>query len=155
MKAAAPAPSARVYLADHVAAKGGEVQSTYGPRIGWNELQRILQDRDFVRYPCEIAFDAGPLEPGELAYPSPKGDNPEDGFTLFIHPFFALDPVRVPLIALYQLVAVNYGGFASPEDAEIFASEALGMGREPYYEMLCAMADEIGAPPEAQGCGCH
>jgi hypothetical protein len=155
MKPAEPAANARVSLADHVAAKGAEVRSRYGPRIGWNELQRILADRDFVRYPCEIAFDAGPLEQGELAFPSPKGENPEDGFTLHIHPFFALDPVRVPLIALYQIVAVNYGGFASPDDAEIFASEALGMGREPYYEMLCAMADEIGAPPQAEGCGCH
>lgn len=146
----APAPGdARQSLNAHVAAKGAEIRAKYGPCIGWAELQRILADRDFVRYPCQLAFDAGPLQPGELAYPRPKGRLPEDGFTLCVHPHFALDPSRVPLLALYQLVAVNYGAFASPDDAESFGAAALGLGREEYYRKLCALADEIadGAPP--------
>jgi hypothetical protein len=155
-----PTPEdARESLSDHVAARGAQIRAKYGPDIGWAKLQAILADRDFVRYPCELAFDVGPLLAGECAFPAPLGDRPEDGFRLCVHPYFSVDPGRVPLLALYQLVAVNYGAFASPQDAEIFGSAALGMPREEYYATLCAMTDEIsgGQPAEggnAPGCEC-
>jgi hypothetical protein len=133
----------RQSLAAHVAARGAEIRGKYGPRIGWSELQRILADRDCVRYPCDLAFDAGPLLPGEAAHPVQKGERPEDGFTLCVHPYFSVDPDRVPVIALYQLVLVNYGLFASPDDAEIFGAAVLGISREDYYSRLCALVDEI------------
>ena len=52
------------------------------------ERQRLMEDRACVRYPCEIVFDSGPLEPGECAHPVAKGDRPEDGFAMYVHPFF-------------------------------------------------------------------
>lgn len=134
---------ARESLSEHVAAKGAEIRAKYGPHIGWRQLQSILADRECVRYPCELAFDAGPLLPDECAFPVPLGDRPEDGFRLCVHPYFSVDPSRVPLLALYQLVAVNYGVFASPDDAEIFGCAVLGMPREEYYAALCSLADEI------------
>jgi hypothetical protein len=134
---------ARESLNAHVAARGAEIRAKYGPTIGWRQLQRILADRDCVRYPCELAFDAALLEPDECAYPHPKGERPEDGFVLFVHPYFSVDPSRVPLLALYQIVAINYGPFASPEDAEAFGAAVLGVSREQYYSYLCSMADEI------------
>jgi len=151
---------ARESLTAHVAAKGAEIRAKYGPTIGWSQLQRILADPAFVRYPCELAFDAAPLQPDECAYPAPRGERPEDGFRLCVHPYFSVDPARVPLLALYQLVAINYGAFASPDDAEAFGACALGMPREDYYEALCAMADEISTShlaregPEPRGCPC-
>lgn len=54
---------------------------------------------------------------------------------------------RVPLLVLYQLVLVNYGEFASAEDAECFGAAALGMAREEYYQGLCELADQIGGVP--------
>jgi hypothetical protein len=51
----------------------------------------------------------------------------------------------VPWLALYQLVLVNYGEFASPDDAEIFGAGALGIPREDYYRALCGMAYELAA----------
>src|SRR5271165_5408481 len=134
---------ARESLTAHVAAKGTEIREKYGPRIGWSQLQRILADSECVRYPCELAFDAAPLQPDECAYPVARGERPEDGFRLCVHPYFSAFPARVPLLALYQLVAINYGAFASPEDAEAFGAAALGMPRDDYYNALCAMADEI------------
>ncbi len=131
----------------HVAAKGVEIFGKYGPHIGWKELQLILKDDDCVRYPCEIVFDSASLQPGELANPTPKGDQPGDGFTMFVHPLFMTQLAQVPALVLYQLVLVNYGEFASPEDAETFGSSALGISKEEYYEILCELADEIG------GCG--
>jgi hypothetical protein len=134
---------ARLSLTAHVALKGREVQEKYGPRIGWTQVLQILEDREFVRYPCEIVFDAQPLLAGEPAHPVARGERPEDGFTLFVHPVFALQPDRIPYLALYQLVRVNYGEFASAEDAETFGAGALGLAREAYYQAVCALADEI------------
>jgi len=142
------ADDARQSLNAHVTAKGIELFEKYGPHLGWKELQLILKDRACVRYPCELVFDASALQPGECAYPRPKGDQPEDGFTLFIHPLFMTQLGRVPTLALYQLVLVNYGQFAAPEDAESFGAAALGLPRDQYYAELCELADQL------VDCGC-
>jgi len=135
----------RESLNAHVAAKGDEIHQKYGPHIGWTELQHILADRTCVRYPCEIVFDATPLQPGEFAYPVPKGDQPEAGFVMHVHPFFMTQLDQVPLLVLYQLVRVNYGEFAAPEDAETFGASALGLSPNYYYTRLCLMADQLPA----------
>ena len=155
------AADAKQSLNAHVAAKGTEIFAKYGPQIGWNELQAILSDRACVRYPCALVFDSSPLNPGECAYPEPKGERPEDGFTLFVHPIYMTQLGLVPHVALYQLVAVNYGEFASADDAETFACSALGLPREDYYRTLCGLADQLGADVEPamahasgpEGCG--
>src|SRR5262245_14328844 len=114
------AADAQQSLAAHVAIKGAELHQKYGPKIGWNELLRILQDRAFCRYPCEIVFDASALLPGELAHPLAKGAAPEAGFIMHVHPLLMTQLQRVVGVVLYQLVVVNYGEFASAHDAEAF-----------------------------------
>ncbi len=143
------ADDARQSLTAHVAAKGEEIHAQFGPHIGWNELQQILADRTHVRYPCEIVFDADQLQPGEFAHPVQKGEYPEDGFVMYVHPLLMTQLSRVPQAVLYPLVVVNYGEFASSEDAETFGAAALGMDREEYYRALCDLGDEIA---ECQGC---
>jgi hypothetical protein len=103
----------------------------------------MLQDRSAVRYPCEIVFDAAPLLDGEFAHPLPNGDDPEAGFKICVHPLFSTQPDRVPYLVLYQLVLVNYGPFASADDAETFGATVLGLPREAYYAALCEMADQL------------
>jgi hypothetical protein len=137
------APEARQSLNASAATIGAGIYHKYGPRIGWKQLLQILEDRTCVRYPCEIVFDAAPLQAGEFAHPVAKGDRPEDGFTLYVHPFFMTQLERVPLLALYQLVLVNYGAFVAPEDAEAFGAAALGLARDEYYHILCRVADEL------------
>ena len=129
----------------HVAVQGAEVFEKFGPHIGWNELLQILYDRACVRYPCEIVFDAGPLQAGEFACPIAKGERPEDGFKMYVHPFFATQLSRVPQLVLYQLVLVNYGDFASPDDAETFGAAALGISKEEYYRTLCDLAGQLSS----------
>jgi hypothetical protein len=138
------ADDARQSLNAHVAAKGAEIRERYGPSIGWQELLHLLEDRAQVRYPCTIVFDASPLNPGEFAHPVAQGDRPEDGFTIYVHPFFMSRREMVPCLVLYQLVLVNYGEFASPDDAEVFGASALGLTRDEYYATLCQLADQIG-----------
>jgi hypothetical protein len=151
------AEDARQSLTSHVEAKGIEVFIKYGPEMGWGELQRLLNDRAFVRYPCEIVFDVAHLLPGEFAHPVQKGVLPEDGFTMFVHPVFVLDLARVSPLVLYQLVAVNYGEFASSHEAETFGAAALGLTRDEYYALLCEGADQLGGSigdsHDAGGCG--
>jgi hypothetical protein len=136
---------ARQSLNEHLAARGQEIRAKYGPHIGWQELRKILEDRGCVRYPCEIIFDASPLQPGEFAHPVARSHRPEDGFTMYVHPCFMTRLAQVPGLVLYQLVLVNYGGFASAEDAETFGAAALGISRDEYYRALCEMADRVGA----------
>ena len=130
----------------HVSAKGDQIREKYGPHIGWNELRQVLEDRSLVRYPCAIVFDAAPLQEGEFAHPVANGERPEEGFNICVHPFFATQLSHVPYLVLYQLVLVNYGDFASSDDAEIFGANALGISKEDYYNALCEMADEIEKP---------
>jgi hypothetical protein len=142
----APPPSAqdaRQSLNARAAAIGEEICGKYGPRIGWTQLQQILADRSCVRYPCEIVFDAAPLQAGEFAHPVAKSGQPEDGFSMYVHPLFMTQLEQVPMLVLYQLVLVNYGAFAGPDDAETFGAAALGLSKDEYYETLCGLADEL------------
>jgi len=141
------AEDARQSLTAHVAAKGAEIRAKYGPHIGWRQLLQVLEDRACVRYPCDISFDAQPLQPGELAHPTGKGARPEDGFTMHVHPYFMTQPERVPSVVLYQLVLVNYGAFVSADDAETFGASVLGLSKDEYYEALCQMAGEVMGQP--------
>jgi hypothetical protein len=140
------ADDVRQSLNAHAAAKGAEICAHYGPDLGWPELLRLLDDRAHVRYPCAMVFDAAPLHPGEFAHPVAHSERPEDGFTICVHPFFLTRREQVPALVLYQLVLVNYGEFASPDDAEAFGAAALGLTRDEYYATLCQMADQV--------CGC-
>ncbi len=147
------AEDAKQSLAAHVAEKGAEIYQKYGPRIGWKELLRILEDRTCIRYPCEILFDTRPLQPGECAHPVPKGERPEDGFCLYVHPFLLSQLHFVPHLALYQLVLVNYGEFASSDDAETFGAASLGISKDEYYDALCSLHDAV-SDPSATCVGC-
>ena len=138
------ADDARQSLAAHVEAKGVEIFCKYGPHIGWEQLPRLLADRAYVRYPCEIAFDAAPLQSGEFAVPLQKGERPEEGFTMCVHPIFLTQLGEVPALVLYQLVALNYGVFASAHEAETFGAAALGLTRDEYYDRLCKISDQLG-----------
>ena len=156
------AEDARQSLTAHVEAKGIEIFAKFGPQLGWVKLQALLADRAYVRYPCEIAFDAAQLLPGEFAQPAQKGGTPEDGFTMFVHPLFMAQLDLVPALVLYQLVALNYGVLASSDDAETFGAAALGLTRYEYYALICDAADQLatGIEPDvmpehshAGGCG--
>lgn len=148
------ADDARQSLCAHAAAKGVEVFLKYGPALDWDRLQDLLADRACVRYPCRVEFGAASLQPGEFAHAEPLGERPEDGFVVRVHPLFREDLAAVPLLVLYHLVTVNYGPFASPDDAESFGAAALGLLRDEYYGRVCALADRLDAAPGVAGCGC-
>jgi len=134
---------ARQSLTAHAGDRGAQVNEKYGPHIGWNELQTIMEDRTCVRYPCTIVFDTAGLQAGEMAHPEPLGETPEDGFKIFVHPILMTRLDQVPAVVLYQIVLVNYGEFAAANDAEVFGAHALGISVDEYYATLCGVADLI------------
>src|SRR5579872_7370264 len=83
------AEDARPCLSADLAAKAAAIRHKYGPVIGWEELQELLQDRQLTPFPCEIRFDAAPLLPGEFGHPVPKGPSREEGFIIYLHPLYA------------------------------------------------------------------
>jgi hypothetical protein len=137
------AQDGRQSMQAHAASKGAEVHDKYGPIIGWGQLLIILEDRGVVRYPCEVLFDSSALLTGECAHAQSKSDNPHDGFTIFINPLFVANPRDAVLLALYQIVVINYGPFASSDDAEAFGAAALGISLDEYYNRMCQIADQL------------
>ena len=134
----------RESLSAEITAKATAIRQKYGPEIGWSQLQRLLDDRECAPFPCEIRFDADPLLPGEFAHPVPKGTSREQGYIIYVHPFFAAELGRVPYLVLHQLVLINYGDSATADDAEVFGSLALGLSKEDYFQALCELSGQIG-----------
>ena len=137
------ASQAKQSLNDHVADRGRELYAKYGPKIGWRELQQVLLDRSLVRYPCAVEFTAEGLQEGEFAYPHQKASAPEGGFVIRVHPLFMTQLALVPHLVFYQLVAVNYGDFASSDDAETFGAAALGMDKDDYYGVISELVNQL------------
>jgi len=134
----------RSSLCADLAAKAAAIREKYGPHIGWNELHQLLEDRDFAPFPCEIRFDADPLLPGEFGHPVPKGPSKDQGFIIYLHPFYETRLACVPYLVLHQLVLINYGDLATADDAETFGSLALGLFKDDYYRVLCELSGKLG-----------
>ena len=135
---------ARQTLSAQVATQAAEIYRRYGPEIDWNKLTQILQDRTCVRYPCDVRFDSAPLLPGEFAHPVPKGNDPAEGYVIYVHPAYEKQLERASYLVLHQLVWVNYGASAEAEDAEAFGALALGLSKEEYFSALCEIASQLG-----------
>jgi hypothetical protein len=70
---------------------------------------------------------------------------------MYVHPLFMMQLEQVSLLVLYQLVLVNYGAFASSDDAETFGAAALGLPKDEYYHALCRLTDELEQPVSPAG----
>ncbi len=130
-------------LGVHVLEKGHKLCEKYGKFIDCDTLQRILQDEEFVRYPTKIVFDSTKIEEGMFGCAEKMTDDATDGYTIYIHKSFMNRWGDVPALVFYHLVTVNYGDFATYNEAEEFASAALGMEKDYYYQYICRLADSI------------
>ena len=135
--------ASRRRVSEDLAAKAAEIRARYGPVIGWDQLQSVLQDRRLTPFPCEIRFDSTPLLAGEFAHAAPKGISPDDGFIIYLHPRYEDQLADVPYLVLHQLVLISYNS-ATADDAETFGSLALGLTKEAYYKALCDLSGQIG-----------
>lgn len=131
-------------LLHHVVEKALALQAKYGHFIDYPTLLNILQDEDFVRYPTRLEFDSSKIDKGYFAVVDALSpDDPSEGYIIYIHEHFRNRLGDVPAMALYQLVAVNYGVIATHDEAEIFGATVLDMKKDEYYRLLCALTDQI------------
>lgn len=131
-------------LLHHAVEKAIALQEKYGHFIDYEMVLKILQDKDFVRYPTRLEFNSEPIDKGFFAVVDAISDeDPSQGYVISIHEHFKKRLGDVPAIVLYQLVAINYGVIATNEEAEIFGATALGLKQEEYYQLLCSLADQI------------
>ncbi len=135
-------------LRDHLLEKAALARQRHGPVIDDAAIMRVLDDRDIVRYPMGIRFDAAGLETGEFAHAMPLGEHPREGFCLFVHPVFERQRDLWPLLIAYHIPPVNYGDIADAEDCERFGAALLGFDVEDYYSVLCEAADSLPPPSE-------
>ncbi|MBM4108748.1 MAG: hypothetical protein FJ255_08040 [Phycisphaerae bacterium] len=143
MPEAPTAAEAREAFHRHLVEKAGSARLRHGLLVDEAAIRRILGDRDVLRFPVELAFDAGPLEPGEFAFPQPLGERPADGFRLCVHPLFRGVPDAVPMLAAYHIPTINYGEIVGPAEAELFGAALVGMPPDEYYSALCELADML------------
>lgn len=131
-------------LLHHVVEKAIALREKYGNFIDYSTLERILQDRDLVRYPTRLEFSSQSIGDGFFAVAKPvSSSDPSQGYVICVDGHFEDKLDNVPALVLYQLVTVNYGDIVTSEEAEIFGATALGMKKEEYYQLLCALADSI------------
>lgn len=130
-------------LRDHVLERAHLARRKHGPIIDDTAIMRILDDREIVRYPVGVRFDADALQAGEFAHAQPLGDHPKQGFCLFVHPSFEPRRDMWPLLIAYHIPPVNYGDITEPEDCEAFGAALLGLDVEAYYTLLCEAADSL------------
>ena len=138
-------------LTDHAIEVGQLVHTKYGPKIEYPDLLDILDDEECVRYPTRVEFSAN-LEDGMFAEAIPCGEDPMDGYVIRVHESFCKEPDRIIAMVFYHLVAVNYGSFATPAEAEAFGAACLGMEPDAYYELMCDCAARL-EPREGPSCG--
>ncbi len=138
-----PAAAARSAFHDHLVAKASAARLRYGLYIDAEAVVTMLGDREVVRWPTRLNFDAAPLQPHEFAYPQPLGPHPSDGFVLLVHPWFRPQPENWPLLVAYHIPGINYGPLVEPGHAEIYGATLLGLEVETYYRALCELADSI------------
>ncbi len=138
----------RQALRDHLLERAAQARRKHGPHIGPDEIRRILDDREVMRYPTGLRFDAEPLRPGEFALAVALGTHPRAGFCLYVHPRFEQRPEAWAALLAYHIPPINYGDIVTPEDCEHFGAFLLGLGVEEYYARLCGYCDEIWGPSD-------
>jgi hypothetical protein len=130
-------------LGIHLLEKGHRLRQKYGKFIDYETLFKILEDREFVRFPTRLVFDSSKIGKGMLAVAEMVSQNSSDGYILFTREYFKTREADLPAVVFYHLVTVNYGDFATYNEAEEFGSAALGLDKEYYYQYLCRLADQI------------
>jgi len=132
-------------VSEHAAEKARQIHTRYGPRIDYQVLLRILEDRRSVRYPVTIEFTSDGIETGLFANTEPVSEDLSEGYVISVHECFRDREDVLPALVLYQSVIVNYGDLATAADAEIFGAGVLGMDRDEYYALMCDLNDSIQA----------
>ena len=134
----------RIALREHAIDKAYAARTRHGPTVDLAAIRRIVEDREIVRFPVRIVFDARGLEAGEFAHAQPVGTHPSEGFMLLVHPSLEHREDVLPGAIAYHIPPINYGDIAEADDCLVFGAALLGLSVDAYYERLCELADSLG-----------
>ena len=130
-------------LQGHIVDKAKLARERYGPSFDAAALRRLLEDRDIVRHPTELVFDAAPLRAGEFAIADMIEDSSPRAYRLVVHPHFEERAEDWAALVAYHIPSINYVDLVTHEEAELFGATLLGTEVEAYYQRICALADEL------------
>jgi hypothetical protein len=108
-------------------------------------VRRLLEDEEVVRFPTCLLFEDDGLQPGEFAWPRPRGGAPGDGFDLLVRSCFADKPGALAALVAYHVPSINYLDVASREEAELYGATLLDMEVDAYYALICELVDGMPA----------
>ena len=129
-------------LKNHILFVADKGRSKYGDISSLSTLQKFLQDPDVVRYATTLVFDADKLEKGTLLSLKPAGEDGEE-FCIYLHPLLQKREHDAIQVALSSVVSINYGKIAKEYEAELFASQMLGITEENYHSRMESLKDEL------------
>lgn len=139
------ADDGRIALREHAIDKAYVARTRHGPTFSLGAMTRVLADRELVRFPVKIVYDARTLEPGEFANAQPVGAHPRDGFILYIHPSLEHREDVLPDAIAYHIPPINYGDIIDSDDCLVYGAALLGLSVDSYYERLCTLADSLAS----------
>jgi hypothetical protein len=125
-------------LREHLVDTGIRAHAVYAPITGAN-LDRLLEDRDLVRYPVRLAFEMGTLAGHQFAQPEPEAG----GVVLYLHPSLKGRDHDVALAVAYFLPLINYGELINDDHCLIYGATLHGLTVDQYFSRLCGIADSL------------
>lgn len=130
-------------LRDHLLERAEAARAKHGGVFDGAKIVRMLDDREVVRYPAGLRFDAVLLKEGEFGWAMPLGDHPSNGFCVVLHHCFEDRPEAWAWLIAYHLPTINYGEIVEADDCEAFGAALLGEAVGVYYARLCELADSM------------
>jgi hypothetical protein len=141
-------------LRGHLAAQAVVAHQRYAP-ITRESLERMLQDRECVRYPTRLVFEFGEMAMHQFAQPDVDPRDPTGASrVLYLRPSLQNRPELLVRAVAYMIPALNYGEIITDAPCVSYGAALLGMMEDEYYQQVCALADELGAEPRAPGNTC-
>lgn len=131
-------------LKGHIEDKAKLARQRHGPNLDSAALLAVLEDRDIVRHPTKLVFDASRLREGEFGIALRAERDGERFYELVMHDHFRERGEDLVLLAAYHIPSINYVDLVTHEEAELFGATLAGLEVEAYYERICKLADELG-----------
>ncbi|PIE02888.1 MAG: hypothetical protein CSA81_05140 [Acidobacteria bacterium] len=141
-----PSGTEKQSLSEHVKRRAAFIRDKYElgspAKIRKELLDVMLSDREVARFPTELFFTSQ-IEEGLFGICRKKSEDPRDGYQILLHSSLKDMGNKLAMFVFYLLVQVNYGDFASCQEAELFAASILDVQVDDYYRELCHLVDTV------------
>jgi len=132
-------------LRDHLLAQAVLAHQKHAP-LSADKLDTLLHDPDCLRYPVRLVFEFGEMAMHQFAQPDIDWRNrKQDGRVLYLRPILRDRPDLVALAVAHMIPLINYGDVIADEHCFAYGATLLGMMEQEYYQLVCQLADFVGA----------